>query len=334
VTTRISTRALTTFILTVGILLVPGLLLTAIGHPQVATVATMATISAMVPALMASTRLTWLVVLVLVPASMVAITASASAWLAAALMAALAVLTGVTARVSAQGVVTMMPISVIFLMATPPSDSSGMPVSAYAVGAVVAAAAVWAVVGVRLLQRLLKASPHAPVRSMTLPWSRTLLYALMLVLTLGIGGWFVVELQLQHGGAWFLMTFVLILQPYAQDSSRKTLERVTGTVLGVALAMVVFGIFQEVPIVLYVLAVGSVTTATILRYVLHHPYWQYVLFLTPTIIIMDGLGTSMSGTALSRLGFTLLAAAVALAIEAALRPAFRRTARLNNEQKY
>ena len=327
-------RALIIFILIVFIILLPGLVLTAIGQPTVATVATMATIAAMVPALMASRRFTWLLVLILVPASMLAVPASTSPWLAAALMTIVAVLTGLAARISAEGVVIMLPISIIFLMATPPESVADRPITVPAIGIIVAAAAVWAVLAVMILKRLLKRAPSERPDPTTLPWSRTMLYTLMLVLTLGIGAWFVVDLQLQHGGAWFLMTFVLILQPYLQDSAKKTLGRVAGTLLGVGLAYGVYVIFQDLPVVLYLFAVASITTAAALRYLLHRPYWQYVLFLTPAIVMMDGLGTSMSGTAVARAGFTVLAAAIALSIEAALSPAFRRSAQLNHEDRY
>ena len=51
-----------------------------------------------------------------------------------------------------------------------------------------------------------------------------------------------------------------------------------------------------------------------MRYVLKRPYWEYVTVLTPAVILLSASGVDRVRVAEDRVGFTLIAAAVALLI--------------------
>jgi uncharacterized protein (DUF983 family) len=54
--------------------------------------------------------------------------------------------------------------------------------------------------------------------------------------------------------------------------------------------------------------------ALALRYVLKRPYWEYVTVLTPAVILLSASGVDRVRVAEDRVGFTLIAATVALLI--------------------
>ena len=103
-------------------------------------------------------------------------------------------------------------------------------------------------------------------------------------------------------------------------------ERASGTVIGFGIAIVLYAIL-DLPAVLYVCAAVLMVLALVALQVQHRPYWQYVALLTPAVVLLEGGSGSVVDTALARLGFTLLGAALAVAIELALAPLARSLAR-------
>ena len=98
--------------------------------------------------------------------------------------------------------------------------------------------------------------------------------------------------------------------------------------------MILYAVLQDVPVALYVAAGVGIVAALTLRYTTTRPYWQYVAILTPAIVLLEGLGRSVIDTAESRLGFTLLAAGIAVGIEAVARPLYRRRATRTGATRY
>ena len=62
------------------------------------------------------------------------------------------------------------------------------------------------------------------------------------------------------------------------------------------------------------LAVGFMTIAMVLVMKPGTPYWQFVTFLTPAIVLLEGAGSSIVQTDVTRLGFTLLGVAVGMVV--------------------
>lgn len=307
----------------VALALVPGLVLAALGLPTVASVTTLAGLGTLIPALLLSTRIALITGVAMTLAAAVALPASQDPWLAAVVLGATGAGVGVAARWSASGAVVLAAIGVVFLVSDPPLMPGG-PDDGVILALATAASALWGVgAGTAIRRHRRSTGTPAPER---MPWSRSLAFAAVLTAVLAIAGWWSVHLQLQHGGAWFLMTFLIVLQPYLQDSLSRAVHRATGTVAGVIVAMVLYLLLGPWPVLLYLIGAFAAVAALTVRYTTKRPYWQYVALLTPAVVLLEGLSTSVIDTAEERVGFTLLAAVIAVVIELLLRPGYRRAA--------
>ncbi|MFY9232771.1 MAG: FUSC family protein [Candidatus Nanopelagicales bacterium] len=321
-----------------GLALVPGLLITALGLSDVASLMTLACLGALLPALLAPMRIAVATVVFTAVASAMAIPAATDPWLAAGLLAATGAAVGLSARVGASGTVILAAIGIVFLVATPP-DTAGLDGPVWlVVGLLAGAASLWGAGAGLLIRRFHHASagttsgaapPHAGLSR-----SRVGIFAAVLAVTLGTSAWVVVEFDWAHGGGWFVMTFLIVLQPYLQDAWSKTVQRATGTVMGIALAMGIYGVLQASPVALYVVGAASAVFALTIRFTTSRPYWQYVALLTPAVVLLEGVRTSVVDTAAARIGFTLLAAGIAIGIEALMLPAVKRSAQRHHVDHY
>jgi len=328
---RKSSKVAAGFSVLVAVALLPGLILSIMGEAALASITTLAALGTMIPALLASRRLTAYVVIVLPIASALALPASTRPILAAVLLGAVGFLTGVAARWGGNGIVTMAAISIVFLVATPPDLPLGLS-SELEIAAVTGGAALWGAATGLLLRRL-RRSPHKdPPEPM--PYRRVMPYAITLTIVVGGAGWIVVQEQWSHGGGWFIMTFLLVLQPYLQDAWKKTVQRATGTVIGVLLAAGLYFVAEPFPLVLYVVGAGCAVAALTVKVATTRPYWQFVTLLTPAVVLLEGMQGSVTQTALQRLGFTLMAVGFAVALELALAPIYRHDARKNGIDHY
>ena len=302
------------------VVLLPGLVFSALGFGGFSGVSALAAIAAAIPTMRVSPRLGATVVAAVTLASALTVPAATDAVWAGLLMAAVAGLTGVAGRFGAASAVIMAPISIVFLLVEPPTTVDGRPAGMWLVGAVVLASSAWAVGVAALLAR-----GHERTRGQRQSWVRTGLYAGVLAVVVGVATAVVVDRGLGHGGGWFVMTLFIVIQPYVQDALRKTAERGLGTVLGFVIAITVIALL---PTELLRYVAGSVFAVLAMRalFVQHRPYWQYVTLLTPSVVLLEGAGSNAMGTAWQRLLFTLLGVAVAVSIELALYPVFRHAA--------
>lgn len=320
---RVRAKVMVGFGMLIAASLVPGLILALLGLPTVASVTTLSALGALIPTLMLSTRTGVITATAMTLASAVALPASTEPWLAAVVLGAAGAFVGVASRWGASGFVVLAAISVVFLIANPPLLPSG-PDDGMLLALVTAASALWGVGAGASIRRLRR--PTGLPAPEAMPWSRAGSYATILALVLAVAGWWTVHLQLQHGGAWFLMTFLIVLQPYLQDSLSRTVHRATGTVIGVIFAMLLYMLLAPWPVVLYVVGSLAAIAALTIRYTTKRPYWQYVTLLTPAVVLLEGMSSSVIDTAEERVGFTLLAAVIAVLIELLLRPSYRRAA--------
>lgn len=321
-TAKAATRVVLGFAVTLGLAFVPGLILTAVGESALASITTMAAMAGIIPALFASRSVTAITIATVAVASALAIPAATTPWLAALLVGALGAGTGLAARNNASGLVVTAPISVIFLIATPPDVAMETVPLWLVAGLVAGGAALWGGVAgtvIRHLRPRPETTPAAP-----LSWTRVRVYALTLGIVLGAAMFAVVQFDWQHGGGWFAMTFLLILEPYIKDARSKTLQRAAGTVAGFAIALIIYVIIGGIPAAVYVLGFLCMVAAVTLRYAMQRPYWQFVALLTPAIVLLEGVRTSITDTALQRLAFTLFAVVLALVLETLLAPVDRR----------
>ncbi|NBX23678.1 MAG: hypothetical protein EBR52_06135, partial [Microbacteriaceae bacterium] len=115
-------------------------------------------------------------------------------------------------------------------------------------------------------------------------------------------------------GVWTALTVVVVLiVPYAGETSRKALQRAGGTILGFLLAIGVSA--SLLPDFLYY-AVGLlfIEIALLMRFIGARKYWEYVMFLTPGVVLLSGSPSHVGQVDDFRLYATVMAAVACLVL--------------------
>lgn len=283
-----------------------------------------------IAAAMLNIRLALILTVLLAVLSGIGYAGAHHAWLAALVMAVAAGLYGLSSRRGIQPYVTMGPIAIGFIVAegVAPRPDSQMWTNAAITAAIISASGLWgtaigAVIGHRV--------PMPALVSLQL--KRAAWFAGLLAIALGVAMWFVVHFQWQHGGAWMLLTMLIVIQPYVQDTWHKGLQRVLGTVLGFVIVMII-ALITTNELALGLLALAFLAGAMYALMIAHKPYWLYATFLTPGIVIAESLGSSLESLAFARLGFTLAGAAIAFTLVLIFGPHMRRLAKAAGETHF
>lgn len=231
-------------------------------------------------------------------------------WLAGVVVGCAAAVYGTTARWGVSGRLVTGMVILAFTVAQPAPilADAGIWANAALTGLVGVLAAMW---GLLLGVLMGKNTPKPALEP--LPDRDARDFAWVVAVVLGTATWFVSYLHWGHGGAWFLLTIIVILQPRFADTLTKTLHRAIGTVAGFVIALIVALVVPWTGVVM-LLAVVFMTIAMVLVMKPGAPYWQFVTFLTPAIVLLEGAGTSIIETDVTRLGFTLLGVAVGLVV--------------------
>lgn len=234
--------------------------------------------------------------------------ASVTWWSAAIVMSLVAFAFGLTARKGWQGGLVTIIIALSFIA----SDG------ATAVKPLVRAAAVlgigfivWGsiVAGITYLffrRPVFPAKPESP---------RTVLgYVSMLVIVTFITQGLAIGQDLGHVGGWLVMTPFLVILPHIHDGFVKSLRRAAGTIAGF---FIVIGLSELTTSHAILSAVGAIAfTAALYAKLKNLNYFFFALFLTPGIVILEGLSSSVTQLAEYRLEATLGAIALSLAVMA------------------
>lgn len=231
--------------------------------------------------------------------------------LAFAVMGAVTAAAASMSRVGHAPAYTQMSIMLAFLLADPPKVSTTW--NPLWVGVLVTLGSCWMAVVSRVVLK-----GKAPSRSVQLSRARSLTYAGILGLIVGLASAAMVGQQWGHGGAWFVMTLILVAKPDLDDAWQRTLQRGLGTILGIVIA-VLLGLLIPWPWLAYVCSVALIYVALRVYVDLQRPYWQFVLFLTPAIVLLEGTATSVTETAGARLVATFGAIGISLIVVLALR---------------
>lgn len=112
--------------------------------------------------------------------------------------------------------------------------------------------------------------------------------------------------------AWITLTMFLLANPTGRIDPKQVRDRVTGTVIGLAVALLLSNLNLG-GAALAVLAVVLITSALVVR-IEKRPYWIFVMILTPAIVLMDAAGSNAETVAEQRLLFTLLGATITIAV--------------------
>ena len=111
---------------------------------------------------------------------------------------------------------------------------------------------------------------------------------------------------------WIVLTMYVVVQPYYKDAVTRVSQRVVGTLVGSTAAAVVVAAFHDLPGLIAALA--AVLTILAAWANLRLPYWVFVTFLTPAVVLQTSGGTHDLAWAIAdRAGYTLIGSALAIA---------------------
>lgn len=216
----------------------------------------------------------------------------------------------------------MVPVFISFVLVAPPRVNGASDVVAVLVtGGVIALGGLWMSGVARVLFGKSSGGPDRQDFST----KTTLVYAVTMAIVLGVAAWIVMTQAKYHQGAWLLLTLIVVMQPSPHDTMTKSLQRLGGTLLGGAVALVLILVGLNPP---YTLILGGVCffVAFTARFGLKRPYWQFMAALTPGIILLDEQGGDGLRVAEERVGFTLIATIIAVAITLGIKAIMIRTA--------
>ena len=203
----------------------------------------------------------------------------------------------------------MFPVLVAAVIAQPPHIVDGLVPNALATGSLTMACVL---VG-GLLTRLIVRTPHQTTVT-TYPVKVIIMYAVNLSLLLAGAGYVAAAFHQELLGVWTALTVVVVLiEPYAGETSRKALQRAAGTILGFLLAIGVSA--SLLPDFLYY-AVGLlfIEVALLMRFVGARKSWGFVMFLTPGVVLLSGPPSHVGQVDDFRLYATVIAAGACLVL--------------------
>lgn len=138
-------------------------------------------------------------------------------------------------------------------------------------------------------------------------------FALSLAGMVGVATY--VDMQWLHSPAswWIILTLFVVVQPYYAASGRRVVARVVGTLVGAVLALLVVDLLQDYPLAISIVALVLTMVAPVLN--MKAPYWGYVSFLTPAVVLQTTGGTDaiVSGT-IERAVYTVIGAVAAIIV--------------------
>ena len=245
---------------------------------------------------------------------------------AAIVLAAAAFLRGYGAKAGLHNALLTAVIALGFLVAAPPTFAGPLP-SAVLAGLVMLATTLW----VTLIVFLAKKWVHPPTLA-AIETARVIWFSSILAIMVGVATWFVVDLNLGHGGGWIILTIVVVYQPYLGDGFKKAGARAFGTVIGFIIAIIVGAFVTSGPI-LYVLGTACLVVA-MAAMMAGKPYWWFAAFLTPSIVLYDSAGSTVAKVAVERVEATLIGIAGTLAVMLLLLPLAKHFQRKTGASEY
>lgn len=236
------------------------------------------------------------------------------------LLASIAGLVGLTARRGHQSPGIMMAITLAFMVVSPPVltwNESGTRLEGLSfvlVGAgLLLMGGLWSVlIGLVPRHRIpVGAKPVETDLSVVIP------YALALFVATGIATFGALTFDIGGLGAWIILTVLLVVQPDTKSMRDKAKTRIAGTLVGAVIAVILLLMLQSLGdqdgTIQLVCAFTLIGIA--MSYFQKGPYWKFVMFLTPGIILMDSNQVSNQIlVAEVRVGFTLLGAVIAILV--------------------
>lgn len=304
-------------VVTTVVMFIPAVVAHSLGYPTIAGALVMPTVAAFLPALLADVRTSLFAAGMVGAGSAVAIAVTGNALFAGLTMATVALITGLGCHWGHSKNLMLVPITLGFVVCVPPALGDGQPIGPLVLGTASLLAALWGTLAGTLLGRKSPKPPHNPE-----VWARTWSYAIVLAILTGVAAGFSVGVSWGHAGAWFIMTVVLVFQPYLQDAFQRTWQRGAGTVVGVLLAFVIHLVvpWSTAQLILgEVLLISAVLVISTGKY----PYWFFTSLITPAIVLLVGNSGNFVATDGARLIATFAGVGLAFLAELLLTPLYR-----------
>lgn len=112
---------------------------------------------------------------------------------------------------------------------------------------------------------------------------------------------------------WMVLTMYVVVQPRYSESLTRVTHRVGGTLVGVTAAAVVVAVFHDLPGLIAGLAALLTVAAAWAN--LKLPYWVFVSFLTPAVVLQtSGATRDLAQAIIDRAAYTLAGSLIAIAI--------------------
>lgn len=299
--------------------LVPAPLVSALGFGTAGSFIGLAGVGSVIAVLTVGLRSGLLFTLAAGVAAAALTLASVTWWSAAIVMSVVALAFGLTARRGWQGGLVTMIIALSFIASDGAGavEPLGRAAAVLGIGVIVWGAIVAGITSLVFRRPVFPAKPESP---------RTVLgYVSMLVIVTFITQSLAIGLDLGHVGGWLVMTPFLVILPNIHDGFVKSLRRAAGTVGGF---LIVIALSELTTSHAILSAIGAIAfTAALYAKLKNWNYFFFALFLTPGIVILEGLSSSVTQLAEYRLEATLLAIALSLAVMATTTLIGRKTAK-------
>lgn len=234
------------------------------------------------------------------------------ALLAGLVLAVAAFLRGYAARVGLHNALLTSVIALGFFVAQPPASDTSLPAPLFA-GLVVLITGAWVTLVVYLARTWLQAPPLTGLNDI-----RVVAYSTVLAVMVGVATWCVVHFDLGHSGAWIILTILVVFQPSLGAGFKKAGERALGTLVGFGIALAVGAMVPSGP---WLYAIGTLFLILALTVVIAQMhYWIFAALLTPSIVLLESAGTTVTHVAVDRLEATTVAIIGVLLVMLALSP--------------
>ncbi|MGA1146795.1 MAG: FUSC family protein [Candidatus Nanopelagicales bacterium] len=238
-----------------------------------------------------------------------------NAWVGAAIIAGLAGYGGYSARYGNESPILLVPVVIAFIVISPPdlATRDGYTLGGFEYAAVVGVSlligGVWvAILGLVLTRKMERAKNDPVERSVAIG------YGIALAASTGIATFVAAYYSPGSTGAWVVLTILLVMKPRPTDMWRTARHRVGGTLVGAAIAAVLVIAMDQIGIsrVTWSGLLGAVFLILALGVLRVRPYWQFVMLLTPAIILLKSSGDDTLNLDALRVVMTIIGTVIAL----------------------
>lgn len=155
--------------------------------------------------------------------------------------------------------------------------------------------------------KVVKVHPPARVPARTAEY-----FAISMGVLVGLASFIALE-WLPPNSWWMVLTMYVVVQPRYSESLTRVVHRVGGTFLGATAAAVVVALFHGFPGL--VAGLAAILTVAAAWANLKLPYWVFVSFLTPAVVLQtSGATRDLLWAIVDRAAYTLLGALIAVAL--------------------